>query len=200
MRKKSQKLIDFFKSKGEITRFSAIINAGFHPDSLNLLVKENKIEKIAKGLYGLTGHNIEKHPDLVITQLQAPRGIVCLLSALSFHEATVEIPKHVDIAIPKGAHAYKIKYPPVKFYHFDVKSWKAGIEEHKIEGYKIRVYGLAKTVADCFKFRNKIGINTAREALKIAVAEKNISPKKIMEYAKICRVDNIIKPLLEAIL
>ena len=104
------------------------------------------------------------------------------------------------MAIPPIAHANRIKYPPVKFYRFAPKTWKSGIEERVISGYKIRIYSLAKTIADCFKFRNKIGIDVAREALKIAVTEKNIKPKEIMQYAKICRVDRIIKPILEAML
>lgn len=200
MQRKTQELINFFKSNGGVVRFSAILKAGFHPDSLSTLEKKKKVEKIARGLYRLTNYDVGEHPDLVIASLQASRGVICLLSALSFHEATIEIPKYVDMAIPRGTHAYRIKYPPVRFYRFDTKSWKTGIEEHKIEGYKIKVYNLAKTIADCFKFRNKIGINVAREALKVAVAEKNIKPKEIMQYAKICRVDSIIKPTLEAML
>lgn len=198
MQRRPQELINFFKSNGGVIRFSAIIKAGFHPDSLNTLEREKQVEKLARGLYRLIDYEDVEHPDLVIASLQAPRGVICLLSALSFHEATVEIPKYVDIAIPRGTHAYRIKYPPVRFYRFDSKGWKSGIEEHKIGSYKIRVYNLAKTIADCFKFRNKIGINVAREALKVAIAEKHIKPKETMQYAKICRVDNIIKPILEA--
>lgn len=200
MQSKTQQLINFFQSNGGTVRFSTIIKEGFHPDSLNILKKEKKVEKIARGLYGLTNHAIKTHPDLIAASLQAPRGVICLISALSFYEATLEIPKYVDMAIPQGTHAHRIKYPPVRFYRFNIKSWEAGIEEHEIEGYKIKVYSLAKTVADCFKFRNKIGMDVARHALKSAVAEKNIKPEAIMRYAKICRVGNIIKPILEAIL
>lgn len=198
MQRKTQELINFFKSNGGTVRFSAILKVGFHPDSLNTLVGEKQVEKLARGLYRLTNYSVGEHPDLFTASLQAPRGVICLLSALSFHEATIEIPKYVDIAIPRGTHAYRIKYPPARFYRFDSKSWEAGIEEHKVEGCKIKIYNLAKTIADCFKFRNKIGINVAQEALKVAIAEKNIKPKEIMQYAKICRVDNIIKLILEA--
>jgi len=200
MRKSSEELVNLFKSNSGIVRFSAILKAGFHPDSLKTLEKEKKVEKIARGLYKLTNYDFGEYPDLVITSFQAPRGVICLVSALSFHEATIEIPKYVDIAIPKGTHAYRIKYPPVRFYRFDSKAWEAGVEEHKIEGYKIKVYNLAKTIADCFKFRNKIGMNVARESLKVAITEKNVRMNEIMQYAKICRVDSIIKPILEAML
>jgi len=200
MRRKSERLITFFKNNNGIARFSAILKAGFHPDSLKILEREKKVEKLARGLYKLANYDFEEHPDLVIASLQASRGVICLVSALSFHEATVEIPKYVDIAIPRGTHAYRIKYPPVRFYRFDPKAWKAGIEEHKIKGYKIKVYNLAKTIADCFKFRNKIGMDVVRESLKVAITEKNIKPNEIMKYAKICRVNSIIKPILEAML
>ena len=180
MQGRSQELMSFIKGHGGVVRFSAILQAGFHPDSLVVLEKEGKVEKIARGLYRVTNYTPGSHPDLVIASLQAPRSVVCLLSALSFYEATSEIPKYVDLAIPEGTHANRIKYPPVRFYRFALKTWEAGIEEYEIEGHKIRVYNLAKTIADCFKFRNQIGINIARDALKVAIAEKNIKPKEIM--------------------
>jgi len=192
--------MNFFQNHGGVVRFSAILKARFHPDSLMTLEKKGKVEKIARGLYRVTNYVPGSHPDLVTASLQAPKGVICLLSALSFYEATNEIPKLVDIAIPQGTHANRIKYPPVRFYRFASKAWKAGIEEHKIQGHKVKVYSLAKTIADCFKFRNKIGTDVAMNVLKIAVTEKNIKPKEIMQYAKICRVNNIIKPILEAML
>lgn len=200
MSSKTQQLIDFFQRHGGIIRFSAILKARFHPRLLTVLKGEKKIEKIGHGLYRLTDQEPGSHPDLVTVCLQASKGVVCLLSALAFHEATDEIPKAVDLAIARRIHANKIDYPPVKFYRFTPETWRAGIEEHQIEGHHIRVYSLAKTVADCFKFRNRVGIDVAREALKIAVKEKQASPKEIMHYAKICRVSNIIKPILESIL
>jgi predicted transcriptional regulator of viral defense system len=200
MTAKSQTLIDYFKSHNGIVRFAAILQAGFHSDTLKAAEKENKVEKISRGLYRLTDYNSGSHPDLVEASLQAPRGVICLISALAFHEATTEIPKHVDIAIPRNTHANRIQYPPVIFYRFAPQVWTAGIVQYEIEGQKIKVYSLAKTIADCFKFRNKIGANVALDALKSAITEKNIKPKEIMQYAKICRVDSIIKPILEAII
>ena len=200
MQVRTQELMSFFQSHGEVARFSAILKAGFHPDSLSALEKEGRVKKIARGLYRVTNYTPGSHPDLVIASLQAPRGVICLLSALSFHEATSEIPRYVDLAIPQSTHANRIKYPPVRFYRFAPKTWKAGIEKHEIEGHRIKVYSLAKTIADCFKFRNKIGIDPAREALKVAVTEKGMKLKEIMQYAKICRVDSIVKPILNAII
>lgn len=200
MRNKKSGIISFFEKNGGIVRFSAIIKAGFHPDSLASLEREKRVEKVARGLYKLTDYAPGVYPDLVTAYLQAPKGVVCLLSALAFHESTDEIPRYVDIAIPEGSHANRIEYPPVKFYHFEVQAWESGVEEHDIDGHKVKIYNLPKTIADCFKFRNKIGMNIARDALKIAIAERDIKPVEIMKYAKICRVNNIIKPILEALL
>lgn len=200
MSPRTQELINFFKSHGGVVRFADILKAGFHPDLLIAIEKARKVEKIARGLYRITNYSPGSHPDFVIASLQAPKGVICLISALSFHEATSEIPRYVDIAIPQGTHANRIKYPPVKFYRFAPKTWKAGVEEHEIEGYKIMIYNLAKTIVDCFKFRNRIGVAIARDALKVAVTEKKIKPKEVMKYAKICRVSSIIKPILEAMI
>ncbi len=197
---KTDKIEAYLRSHGGIARFSSILKAGFHSDALKNLEKENKVEKIGRGLYRLTNYTLGSHPDYVIASLQTSKGIICLISALYFYKATTEIPRVIDIAIPSGARANRIKYPPVKFYRFSPAAWEAGIEEYEIAGHKIKIYSLAKTIADCFKFRNKIGADVARDAVKIAVTEKGIKPKDIMYYAKICRVDRIIKPILEALL
>lgn len=200
MHPKTENLIKYFQDNGGIARFSLILKDGFHPDSLAVLERNGQVEKIGRGLYRLTDYISGSHPDLVTASLQAPRGVICLLSALSFYEATSEIPRYVDIAIPRNTHANRIKYPPIRFYRFAPQVWEAGIAEHEIEGHKIRIYSLAKTIADCFKFRNKIGADVARDALKVAIAEKNIKPKEVMRYAKVCRVNAIIKPILEALI
>ena len=197
---KAEKLVDFFKRQKGVARFSAILKAGFHPDTLLSLEKKGVVEKIGRGLYKLQEGQAFSNPDLVVAALKVPKGIVCLVSSLSFHEATDEIPHCVDLAIPRGARANKIDFPPVRYYRFTPETWKAGIEEHKIDGHVVRVYNLAKTVADCFKFRNKIGTDIARGALKLAVTEKRISPKEIMRFSKICRVARIVKPLLETLI
>lgn len=197
---KGKKLVDFFKKQKGVTRFSAVLKAGFHPDTLLSLEKEGVVEKIGRGLYKLQEGQALSNPDLVVAALKVPKGVVCLVSALSFHEATDEIPHYVDLAIPRGARANKIDFPPVKYYRFTPEAWKAGIEEHKIDGHIVRIYSLAKTIADCFKFRNKIGAQIARGALKRAVTEKKVPPKEIMQYAKLCRVVNIIKPILETMI
>lgn len=200
MKIKNTKLIDFFMKRGGLAGYAEIIGAGFNKAILKSVLSSGQIQKIDRGLYRLSAGSLLANPDIVAASIKVPKGIICLLSALSFHEATSEIPRYVDIAIPRGKHANKIKYPPVKFYRFAPSIWEAGLEAHEIEGRRIRVYSLARTVVDCFKFRNKIGMDVARDALKVAVTEKGIKPKEIMRYAELCRVESIIKPILEAIL
>ncbi len=200
MGSREAELIIFLKKRGGLASYAEIVEAGFNKTLLKAGLNSKRIHKIDRGLYRLSEGDSLSHPDLVAVSIRIPRGVVCLVSALSFHGATKEIPRHVDIAITRGSHANKIQYPPVKYYRFNSKIWETGIEEHRIEGHRIRVYSLARTVADCFKFRNKVGVDVAREALKIAVSEKKIKPTEIMQYAKICRVDRIIKPVVEAML
>ncbi len=200
MSAKTNELVKAFKKNKGILRFARILKEGFHRKQIKTLLDSGKIRKMGRGLYQLTEAPSLSNPDFVSAALQSPKSVVCLISALSFHEVTDVIPRRVDLAISRSSRANKIDYPPVKYFYFSETAWKAGIETHKIDGYNVRVYDLAKTIADCFKFRNKIGYDTAQKALKVAVQEKHIRPAKIMEYAKICRIDNIIRPYLEALL
>ena len=200
MSDKKDELIRFIKTKGGIAGYSEIIKAGFDKSYIRAAVNTGEIKKKDSALYGLPGKNTLSNPDLTIVSIKVPDGVICLISALYFHEATLDIPAYVDVAIKKSAFTIKIVHPPVKFYRFSPATWNVGIETHDIDGRKIRIYSLAKTVADCYKFRNKIGEDTARAALKIAVQEKGIKPTEILKYAKICRVDKIVKPVLEAIM
>lgn len=200
MGNKKTAVTNFLRGKKGLATYAEIIKAGFNKAQLKAGLNSGRIQKVDRGLYRLSeGFNLS-NPDIAAVSIKASNGVVCLLSALAFHEATNEIPDCVHIAIPRGSHANKIKYPPVKFYRYNPSTWEAGIEEHEIDGRKIRIYNLARTIADCFKFRNKIGMNIARDALKVAVMEKGIKPPEIMQYAKICRVDRIIKPILETLL
>lgn len=197
---KEEKLIRLFSDNNGVMRFKDILKAEYHPDIIKRLEKDGLINKFARGYYRLASYKKSPYPDIVDASLQVPRGVICLISALSYHEATNEIPGQVDMAIPAGSRAGKIEYPPVNYYRFSPEAWKAGVEEHDIEGQTIKVYSLAKTVADCYKFRNKIGENVARAALKTAVLEKAIKPDEILKYAAVCHVTDRVKQVLEAIM
>jgi predicted transcriptional regulator of viral defense system len=127
-----------------------------------------------------------------------PKAVVCLISALSFHGITTQIPHEVSLAIPRDSRAPSTDYPPLQVHQFTEGSYKARIEAHMIDGAKVQVYSPEKTLADCFKFRNKIGMDVVLEALKLCRSRMKFDSKKILEYARICRVEQIMRPYLEA--
>ena len=200
MKTKKEALIAEFKRNKGILRFSAMLKAGFHRTEIKSLVESGKIEKIGRGIYHLKSGPSLSSPDLVTVALQAPKGVICLISALSYHNATDEVPHSVSVAIPRGLRANKIDYPPVQYFRYGPKVWENGIETHAIDRHPVKIYSLAKTVADCFKYRNKIDLDVARQALKFAVTEEKIKPTEIMRFAKICRVDKVIRPYVESLL
>ena len=200
MKDKQAQLIEFIRKKGGFAKYSDLIKAGFYKAFIGEVMESGQIERISRGIYSLAETPDVSHPDLVTVSVVVPKGVICLITALSFYEVTDEIPHYTDVAIPARSRAKEIHNFPVRYYRFSQKTWEAGIEEHNIDGYKIRVYGLAKTIADCFKFRNQIGMNVARTALKIAFEQKKVSHREIMKYASICRVTNVIKPVLETLI
>lgn len=157
-----------------------------------------QLKKIGRGLYRLPSHGSENE-SLAAIATKVPQAVFCLLTALQFHELTTQLPRQVWIAMPRGSHTPKIDYPPVKMVQFADDAYSGGIEEVERDQVKLRVYCVAKTVADCFKHRNKIGLDVALEALKDARAKKKASADDLWRYAKICRVANVMRPYIEAI-
>jgi predicted transcriptional regulator of viral defense system len=132
--------------------------------------------------------------------LRVPRGVICLISALAFHDLTTQIPHEVSVAIPRGAEKPRMDHPPVRFYRFSEAAFATGVETHELDGVEVRIYSPEKTVADCFKYRNKIGLNVALEALKSWRERKGANPDVLLEMAKVCRVESVLRPYLLAIL
>ena len=157
------------------------------------------LEKIGRGLYRLPESQGSEHESLVTVATKVPQAVFCLLTALQFHELTTQLPRQVWIAMPRGSHAPRLDYPPIKMVQFTGEAYMAGIEEVERDGVKLRVYGVAKTVADCFKHRNKIGLDVALEALREARAKKMASADDLWRFAKICRVANVMRPYLEVV-
>lgn len=157
------------------------------------------LEKVGRGLYRLPDAQTSEFESLAAVATKVPQAVFCLLTALQFHELTTQLPHQVWIAMPRGSHTPRFDYPPIKMVQFTGEAYEAGIEEIERDGVKLRLYSAAKTVADCFKHRNKIGIDVALEALKDARARDKASVDDIWRYAKICRVANVIRPYLESI-
>ncbi len=192
------KAINIIKKNGGLIRTSEAINSGIHPRNLYELRDSGELEKLSHGVYRLTEMKSASNPDFIIIGTRVPDAIICLVSSLAYHELTTQIPHEISISIPKDNKAPKIDYPPIKVHKFSFESYKAGIEDYIIDGVKIKIYNPEKTIVDCFKFRNKIGMDIVLEALKLYKKRMKFNHKKILEYAEICRVKKIIIPYIEA--
>jgi len=166
---------------------------------LTRLTAAGLLERTGRGLYRLPQAQGSEHESLVTVATKVPQAVFCLLSALQFHELTTQLPRQVWIAMPRGSHGPRFDYPPIKMVQFTGEAYTAGVEEVERDGVKLRVYGVAKTVADCFKHRNKIGLDVALAALKDARTRIKVSIDDIWHFAKICRVANVMRPYLESI-
>ncbi|WP_245569188.1 type IV toxin-antitoxin system AbiEi family antitoxin domain-containing protein [Desulfotignum balticum] len=193
-----EKARQIIREGGGMIKTSEAIQAGIHPRTLYQLRDMGDLEQLSRGIYRLAEIETVSNPDFVIVATRIPISVICLISALSFHEITTQIPHEVSVAIPKDSKPPVINYPPMQFHKFSAGSFRAGVESHQIDGVNIKVYSPEKTLADCFKFRNKIGMDVVLEALKLYKSRMKFDHKKILEYARICRVDKIVLPYLEA--
>lgn len=181
-------------------RTAEAIKAGVHPQTLYALLHSGIIERLSRGVYKLADTEQVSQPDLVIVATRIPQAVICLVSALAFHEMTSQIPHEVSFAIAKGAETPRIDFPPISVHRFSGEALTAGIQNHEIDGVTIRIFCPEKTIADCFKFRNKIGMDIALEALKLYKARKGFNSSELIKFARICRVEKIMLPYLEAMI
>ncbi|MFZ5805930.1 MAG: type IV toxin-antitoxin system AbiEi family antitoxin domain-containing protein [Verrucomicrobiota bacterium] len=189
-----------FKEHGEILKTSDAIKLGIHPETLRRLCRKGDIEQLGRGLYRWAKLSPLGHPDLVSVAMRVPKGAFCLISALFFHGITTQIPHEIYLAVSRNASIPRIDYPPVRIFRFSSTTFEEGIEHHKLDGVPIRVYSIEKTLADCFKYRNQIGLDVAIEALKSYRKKKRFQGDALVHFARICRVEKIMRPYLEALL
>ncbi len=189
-----------FKRHGGILRTANALRAGIHPSTLYAMRDAGMLDAVSRGVYRLAGNEPLGNPDLVTVATRVPGGVICLISALAFHEITTQIPHEVHVALPRGAEEPRLDHPPIKTYRFTGEAFTEGVETHELDGVSVRIYSPEKTLADCFKFRNKIGLDTAVEAVRFYRERRNVKVDELMRYAEICRVKKIIRPYLEAIL
>ncbi|MCG7871058.1 MAG: type IV toxin-antitoxin system AbiEi family antitoxin domain-containing protein [Candidatus Thiodiazotropha lotti] len=166
---------------------------------LSRLCADGRLRRIGRGLYTLPESERSEHHSLAEACKRVPKGVVCLLSALQFHEITTQAPFEVWLAIGEKAWRPRLEYPPLRIVHFSPSALGVGVEEHQIEGVTVQVFSPAKTVADCFKYRNKIGLDVAIEALRECWRARCCSMDDLWRYADICRVQNVMRPYLESI-
>lgn len=167
--------------------------------TLSRLVKRGQLIRVSRGLYALPNYTKSEQHQLAEIAIRSQHGVFCLLTALRFHELTTQAPHEVWLAIPNKAHAPKPDYPPLRILRFSGAALTEGVEEHSVDGVAIRVYSVAKTVADCFKYRNKIGLDVALEALRECRREKRATNDELWRYAKICRVATVMRPYMESV-
>lgn len=194
---RKNEILDFVRKKG-IVRADDLKSVGISRNYLYSLHKEGLLEKSARGLYALPEAPITEHSGLAEIAKRFPNAVVCLISALTFHDVTTQISHKIWIAVPRGAWRPDIDYPPLNLSYLSGLAYSFGIQEHDINGVMVKVYSPAKTVADCFKFRNKIGLDIAIEALREVWRSRKASMDEIVEAARINRVSNVIRPYLEA--
>lgn len=189
-----------FRRNHGILRTGEALRAGIHPRLLYEMRDAGLIEQLTRGLYRLADLPPLGNPDLVSVARRVPGGVICLISALAFHELTTQIPHEIHLALERGTEPPRLVYPPLRFFWFADAAFHEGIEKYKVDQITIRVYGPEKTVADCFKYRNKIGLETALEALKLYRRRKKATIDELLHYAAVCRVERIMQPYLEALL
>jgi predicted transcriptional regulator of viral defense system len=199
MAQTSRKRLLTLARKRRLLRPADVERLGLHTQLLTRLVAEGALERVGRGRYRSPGADITEHHGLALTAAAVPRGVVCLLSALVFHGIGTQTPREVWVAIDRRARAPRTEWPPLRAVRFSGKALTAGVEDHRIEGQAVRIYSLPKTIADCFKYRNKVGLDVALEALKDAWHRRRIRPGDLDEYARVCRVERVMRPYLEAL-
>jgi len=178
---------------------SEALAAGLSRRSLYALRDSGVITQLSRGVYRLASLPDLEAPDLVTVAARVPGGVVCLISALAYHELTTQIPHAVDIALRRGAEKPRIEYPPVNFHWFSGSAFTSGIEKHTVDGQPLRIYSAEKSVADAFKYRSKLGLDVALEALKNWRGRRGASLERLLEQARACRVERVMRPYLEAV-
>jgi predicted transcriptional regulator of viral defense system len=191
--------IRIFQEHGGLLRSAEAQRQGINPAVLKRMTERNILEKEERGLYRLSDTLPEGNLDFIYVSMLVPKGVVCLTSALSFHELTTQIPREIYIALPQSIKAPNLEYPPLAVVWMSKRHYEAGREIYKIGDFDVRVYNAAKTIADCFKFRSKIGEDIALEGLKEYIRRRKGSIADLMDYAAIDGVKGVIKPYLKVL-
>jgi predicted transcriptional regulator of viral defense system len=194
-----EKAMNLFRQHNNTLQTSQAIRLGIAPRTLYALRDAGGIVELTRGVYRLADAPPLSHADLVQVALRIPKGVICLISALSFHNLTTQIPHQVYVALPLDAEKPRLVYPPVRLFWLSPPVYSAGIETHLLDGVTVHIYGWEKTIADCFKYRNKVGLDVTLEALKEGLSQ-GCKLETLMEFARIDRVEKTMRPYLEALL
>ena len=194
-----QHALKIIRKCGGQLRMTEAVEQGIARRTLYRLVDHGELERITRGVYRLSTLPEMSNPDLVTVSLRAPKAVICLVSALSFHELTTQVPHAVWIAIPRDSRPPRVDYPPITWVEFSGVAYEAGIELHFLDRTEVRVYGAEKSIADSFKYRNKIGMDVVLEALNLYMHRDKRDIDSLLHFAEICRVAAVMKPYIEAL-
>ncbi len=189
-----------FRQQGNQLKTSQALALGISPRTLYTLYEEGQLVQMSRGLYRLAESQPLAQPDLVTVATKIRKGVLCLISALAFHELTTQVPHEIYVALPNHDEKPRLAHPPVRFFWLTEPVYQAGIEVYEMDKVPIKIYSLEKTLADCFKFRRKIGEEVAVEALQQAFREKRVRVEALLRYARLDRVERLLKPYLEVLL
>lgn len=167
---------------------------------LSEMTESGTLLRTGRGLYALADADASEHHSLAEAQARVPAGVVCLLSALRFHGLTTQNPWEVWMAVTPESRRPKVDHPPLRVVRFSGEAFAKGVERHVIDGVNVRVFSPAKTVADCFRYRNKIGVDVAIEALRDAWRQRRVTADELTRFAAVCRVTNVMRPYVESLL
>lgn len=191
--------VQVFRDHGGLLRMSEALNHGLSRKTLYGMRDAGLLDQLGRGLYRLTGLPHLASPDLVVVARKIPQGVICLLSALAFHRLITHIPHEVSVAIRRGAEPPRLDQPPIQVFVVSSPAFEDGVVVHQLDGQAVRIYDAEKSIADAFKFRNKIGTDVALEALRTWASGRRRKLEKLLGHARTCRVERIIKPYLEAL-
>ncbi len=197
MKTMEQRAGEVIRSGHGLARTCDLLSAGVHPRALYRMRNKGTLLSLSRGLFQLPDE-VPDEPDLSVVAKKIPSGVICLISALSFHRLTTEIPAEVSVALRRGSEKPRLAYPPMRFFWMSGQAFEEGVDSHSIGGAQLSVYCAEKTLADCFKFRNKIGMDVVLEALKLYRERCTLDASRLMHYARLCRVESVMKPYLEA--
>jgi len=191
--------VELFRQHGGGLRMSDALRLGINRRRLYAMRDAGIIEPITRGVYRLASLEPLAHPDVVTLATRVPQGVLCLISALSFHELTTQVPHAIDVALERGTKKPRIDYPPTRFFWFSGPAFHEGIGTHQLDEVLVRIYDPEKTIADCFRYRNQIGMDVVLEALRLWRERRRNKLDALLKYARMRHVERAMRPYLEAI-
>lgn len=189
-----------FRQHGGILRTSEALRLGLHPRTLYAMYDAGLLVRLSRGLYRLADLPPLSNPDLVTVALRVPQAVICLVSALAFHELTTQVPHAVDVALQNRSERPRLEHPPLRIFWFSGPAWSEGVQIYQVDETPVRIYGPEKSVADAFKYRRKVGLDIAIESLTLYCRSDAADITRLLHFARMCRVEKVITPYLEVLL